>query len=263
MHLFRKAVGSEFRGVDNPTYDLEEIAKSLKVSCKKARARLRKRGLTQFNDPIACKCIRKLLIQMKLNAVPILSTNRQMPYMADLPHVCASTNERSDVVIYSHDKSTVITVIEVNSSLMIHTERKATLVAKDLLRLLRYADPSLSTLSVFCFPKCKVLHCIVEIKVEWKYFCIFTTLKRFPNLKKGLGRLKAVIEAQKDHPKIIKPSNKAVMILSDDDLKMFGTGFTQIDSPSHIIVTDKKNVVKLLYVTGSGKRAHFAHKINL
>ncbi len=117
---------------------------------------------------------------------------------------------------------------------------------------------------MFCFPKCKVPQCIIEINVEWKHFHIFTKLKRFPKLEDGLGRLKEVIKAQKErHPQIRAPFNKAVMTLSDDDLKIFGTGFMQIDSPSHIIVTDKKNVVKLLYDSGEMRSIEAIIKLDL
>ncbi len=240
--LFEYSTASEFRGQDKQCYDLRNIADRLSVDHVNVKCKSR-------NDQIASKCILSLLKEMNLDPIPILRTDCQVSHMHELSPLYTSTNERPDVVIYSCDETTVITIIEVNSSPMVETERKATLVAKDLLRLLRCADSSISSVSVFCFPKCEVKQCIIEIKVEWKYFRIFTKLTRFPKLKEGLDRLKAVIVAQKGHPKINKPSNKALMKLSDDDLKIFGTGFMQLDSPSHIIVTDKKTVVKLLYDT--------------
>ncbi len=125
MALFRRSVASEFRGRDKRCYDLKYIANFLKVDYEKARDELLEKGSKNLNDHIACKCILSLLKHMKLDSIPILKTNCQMP-LNELPHVYASTNERPDVVIYSHDKATVITVIEVNSSPMIQTERKAT-----------------------------------------------------------------------------------------------------------------------------------------
>ena len=50
-----------------------------------------------------------------------------------------------------------------------------------------------------------------------------------------------------NHPTILLPNNKIMMTLSEEDLEKFGNGYVQLSSPTHIVVTDKKTVIKVLY----------------
>ncbi len=93
------------------------------------------------------------------------------------------------------------------------TERKATLVAKDFLRL-RYSNPSLNIVSVFCFPKCETKQCIIEIRVQWENFVIYTHLERFQDFKQSLERLKSVIVKQNDDNPLLKKPDDNLMTLS-------------------------------------------------
>ncbi len=237
FNLFTVADTSEQRGVDTPRYTLEEIATYLSVGYQK----------NVTSEELASKCIKSFLGDMDIEAeaFPGIETeaNREMRH---LTHVCVSTTSRPDVIVYSKKKDITITFVEVQSSPMKDTERKATFVAKDFLRMLRYVDSSITTLSVFCFPKRKVQQCIIEIEVKWDNFYIFTNLKRFPNLEDGLKRLKEVALKQCDHPALERPEEN-MMTLSPTDLNAFGVGYEQMSSATHIVVTNKQNVIKLLY----------------
>ncbi len=170
-------------------------------------------------------CVSTLVSTRKnitVEAIPTIETNREIKFVKLLPHMYASATQRPDVVVLSgNDK--VITFIEVQSSPMLNTERKAILVAKDFLRVLRSVDPSITTVSVFCFPKCGTKQCIIEIRVRWENLHIYTHLKRFRDIQTGLDRLASVILEQFNNPSLRAP-NANLMTMSDTDLGSFGQG---------------------------------------
>ncbi len=248
MPFFKEDPASEARGLDARIYTLEDVASYLDIDHEKLKDNLAKEGKPCINDILASACVSSIVQNLSLDTIPQVVTNCEMEFIKNLPHLYASTTQRPDVIVYSHDKTRVATFIEVQSSPMVQTERKATLVAKDLLRALRCADPSLTKLSVFCFPKCRIKQCIIEIEVHWQSFHIVTKLTRFQEIKDGVNRLKLVIKTQLSHPQIQK-TNDNIMTLSPEDLSTFGADFEQMPSPSHIIVTNKEIVVKPLYST--------------
>ncbi len=250
MELFRKDNLTEDRGVDTPVYDLEDIASHLGVDYESIKAdRLKNNKTTGTSDYIASTCVSTHLKNISVEAIPSVDipsdeTNRGIKFINHLPHVYASATQRPDVIVLSGNK--VITFIEVQSSPMLHTERKAILVAKDFLRSLRNADPSITTISVFCFPNCSIKQCIIEIRLRWENLHIYTHLERFCDIRTGLDRLTAVIVDQLNNPSLGEPDVN-LMTMSDTDLGTFGQGYRQMVSSTHVVVTNEKKVVKVLY----------------
>ena len=85
--------------------------------------------------------------------------NREVQLTSKLPPLVTSTHERADVLVYNKEDTKVVLLVEVNSSPMLYTERKAVLGAADMLRLLRHTDKNFSVFTSFVFPKkeCTVL----------------------------------------------------------------------------------------------------------
>ncbi len=197
IEIFRVEDESEARGLDVEDFSLQEIAKHLKVNYEDELREFMQDGM-QSNDHIASKCITEIA-NMRLGKGKFeVLTNREVKLLQYLPHLYASSKQRPGVVLYTKDKKKLILSIEVQSSQMKEAERKATLGAKDLIRFLRFEDPSFTGLSVFCFPNCQGKQCIVEIKAVWKDFYIYTTLTRYHNIAEGIKRLGDVILEQRD-----------------------------------------------------------------
>ena len=78
--------------------------------------------------------------------------NREVQLTSKLPPLVTSTHERADVLVYNKEDTKVVLLVEVNSSPMLYTERKAVLGAADMLRLLRHTD--------------KKLFCIYQLRVS-------------------------------------------------------------------------------------------------
>ena len=83
--------------------------------------------------------------------------NREVNLTSELPPLVVSLHERADVLVYNEDSSKLLLLIEVNSSPMIFTERKAVLGAADMIRFLRNSDKRFSEFTSFVFPKHNVL----------------------------------------------------------------------------------------------------------
>ncbi len=96
-------------------------------------------------------------------------------------------------------------------------QQNACITVRASFRMLRYADSSITTVSVFCFPKCGEDQCIIEIKLRWENFYLFTYLKRFHEIQTGLDRLTSVIVQQFYNP-ALRPPDDNLMTLSSTDL---------------------------------------------
>ncbi len=125
-----------------------------------------------------------------LSVKTIVVTDKQIPHLHELADLHSSSKQRPDMSILTMDMKRIIMCIEVQSSPMLETERKATLLAKDLIRLLRCRDESFQGISVFCFPNSQSKRCIIGIKAVWRDFYIRTTLIRYTTVELGIQKLK-------------------------------------------------------------------------
>ncbi len=179
--------------------------------------------------------------------------------MKDFKPLSVSSKQRCDVVVYTDEKhQKVILTVEVRSSRMLWTERKATYGATDLLRLLRFSQSSINEVTTFCFPNNDEPSCIIEIKVEWKNFMFETYLKRYKVISEGVERLTAVVlDQNRKFPMlpVLLSQPCQLMELNKEELKQivghegdFVEGeFHQYPSMQSIIVSNKTEVFKVLY----------------
>lgn len=67
-------------------------------------------------------------------------------------------------------KQNVLLMVEVKSSPMLWTERKAILGVANMVRRLRNTSDSVQKFTSFAFPNINDCHCIAEIQVTWLNF---------------------------------------------------------------------------------------------
>ena len=115
------------------------------------------KGKHQQSEYIADSCIQKILCDSKIGKITT-KVDSAIPYLSGLRDLYTSSTERYDVVVYKEmdgGKTKVVQVVEVQSSPMIKTEKKAILGASKLLKFLRHFDHSLSKITVFALPSLK------------------------------------------------------------------------------------------------------------
>ncbi len=236
-------------GIDTQCYSLKDIMKHLQLSYKNIAKRLREKGHVQLNDHLATVCVKKILCGLGVEFEAL--TACQVPHLKELANLYSNSTQKPDVALYTNGKKKVVVTIEVQSSpIMKETECKTVLGATDLLRMLRCSQPSLRELSSFCFPNAQSVQCIIEVRVVWQNLVVEFHITRFKTIIDGVERLKEVFKNQcetlpdiPDHPR-----RDMLMPLADEDYSFFeGHGFSQLPSPTHIIVENKQSVVKVLH----------------
>lgn len=95
--------------------------------------------------------------------------NREVKLTSELPPLVISTHERADVLVYNEDGSKVALLIEVNSSPMLFTERKAVLGAADMIRFHRISSIMFSGFTSFVFPKIGSRQCVPDHTLEYLF----------------------------------------------------------------------------------------------
>ena len=242
--------GEEDLGIDTPKYTLEQVAKHLKV----------KIPLFPNSDQVATKCVEKVCSQLEL--LVEIRTARAIPNLSRLANLFSSSRHQPDVVVYTPNMKKLVVVIEVQSSPMSETEAKTILGAIDALRMLRYSDPSQSEISVFCFPKLKVQQCIIKIQVKWNNYRFNTHIWRYRSIKDGISALKLVLREQYHLPDIPKNlDDRSLMPLTLAECKYFGGSTIQLKSSTHLVVTNKVKVFKVLYAAAEFLKIEQAVKI--
>ena len=140
------------------------------------------------NEELAERCMKAIADQcgVKINT----RRNREVNLTSKLPPLVVSLHERADVLVYNEDSSKLLLLIEVNSSPMIFTERKAVLGAADMIRFLRNSDKKFSEFTSFVFPKVGHPQCIIKVTVKWRDLRFMYSLKRLPDMQKALDTVK-------------------------------------------------------------------------
>ncbi len=165
-----------------------------------------------------------------------------------LPPLVTSTHERADVLVYNKEDTKVVLLVEVNSSPMLYTERKAVLGAADMLRLLRHTDKNFSVFTSFVFPKKECPQCVIKVTVKWQNLRFRYALQRLQDRQQAVGEVQAVLIHQMSAvptlPKEIKPQ---LMLLSQDELNGLSSDApVQLPSQRNIVVADAKYIYKVL-----------------
>ena len=100
--------------------------------------------------------------------------------------ILRSISQRPNIIVYEDSKEEkVICTAEVRSSPMVVSERKATIGAAYLLRLLRYTDQDIKTITTFALPNMEEKQCVVQITLEWRDFRFVSNVKRHLNMPRN------------------------------------------------------------------------------
>ena len=127
---------SERRGKEVLCYSLQDIALALKLNPAALMSKLYEQNI---NDHVAKECMSAICDSVDANFV--VESNMQIEGMGLLSDLCSKSNQRPDIIVYtSASKTKVVMFAEVRSSPMVYMERKATIGAANLLRLLRCTD---------------------------------------------------------------------------------------------------------------------------
>lgn len=95
-----------------------------------------------------------------------VEANREVNKMRDVPQLCSNSVEGSDIILYTNsEKEAIVLTGEIKSSPMLFAERKASIGAANLLRLLCSSNSSIKSITTFRFPNMESKECIVKIEV--------------------------------------------------------------------------------------------------
>ena len=104
-----------------------------------------------LNDHFAKRCMEAIIQRERLPFY--VEANCEVNKMRDLPELCSSSAERSDIIVYTDsEKKRVVLTGEIKSSTMLMTERKASIGAANLLRLLRSSNSKYQNYNNILFP---------------------------------------------------------------------------------------------------------------
>ena len=222
-------------GKERHLYDLKALARFLCV-----------RSFKGGHEDVAERCVKAIAEQcgVKVNT----RRNREVQLTSKLPPLVTSTHERADVLVYNKEDTKVVLLVEVNSSPMLYTERKAVLGAADMLRLLRHTDKNFSVFTSFVFPKKECPQCVIKVTVKWQQLRFRYALQRLQDIQQAVGEVQDVLIHQMSAvptlPKEIKPQ---LMLLSQDELNGLSSDApVQLPSQRNIVVADAKYIYKVL-----------------
>ena len=175
--------------------------------------------------------------------------NREVKLTSELPPLVISTHERADVLVYNEDGSKVALLIEVNSSHMLFTERKAVLGAADMIRFLRNSNIMFSGFTSFVFPKIGSRQCIIKVTVKWQELRFVYSLQRLPDMQEALDAVQDVLKCQMSAvPTLPEAIEHQLMLLSQDDLNWISSDDPfQVPSSRNIIVADCRFKVYVMW----------------
>ena len=226
---------SELFGRDICEYDLQHLARVFNVSSSEVES-----------EVLAERCIKAIADQCGVRVTT--RRNKEVKLTSELPPLYNSTHERPDILVYNKDSNRILLLIEVHSSPIIYTERKAVLGAADMIRFLRNSDKSFSEFTSFVFPKIGEKQCIIKITVKWQEFKFMYSLQRLQDLQEALkgvqDLLKSAMTCFPPLPKRIEPQ---LMLLSQDDLNFLSSDDPyQLQSSRSIVFADAKYVYKVI-----------------
>ena len=82
------------------------------------------------------------------------------------------------MIVYDEQRKKLLLLIEVQSSSMVYSERKAVIGAANVLRFLRNSDSSFEEFNSFVFPKKGEKQSVMKVTVTWMNFHFQYNLKR-------------------------------------------------------------------------------------
>ncbi len=200
-----------------------------------------------YSDALAVKCFNKILKDCRFSKDWDVKGNVEITSLSSMEDFQCSSKERPDIIIYNKNEPEQIALTcEVQSSPMVWTEQKAILGATNLLRNLREISTKINSVTVFAIPNSYSLNCIIEIVVEWSELVFKVNETRYPDINKGIAKLKEVIKSNCRRPKL-SPETFYFIKLSPSDLSFFDPPQKQLYSKTHLVVKSCESVFKVIY----------------
>ena len=252
--------------VDNPYFAYTRSSQQLGIDTAEVRQYtltelLEGRGNTAsgtgplHNEKQAVLLMEKLCKEIDPETKMVVRSNIEIKGMSRLtPIHNISSSQRPDIIVYEDSKEEkVICTAEVRSSPMVVLERKATIGAAYLLRLLRYTDQDIKTITTFALPNMEEKQCVVQITLEWRDFQFVSNVKRHLNIVDACHAIKCVIQDQcrLPHLPLLDEMGDEVMELTPKECNDLcgGSEAIQMYCPTHLIVKSGDYVYKAIYST--------------
>ena len=258
---FENHFKSAIRGIETPIYSLKEIAAYLHIDAESTISVI-KQEYNNVNDQFAKRCMEAIIQKARLSSYYV-EANCEVTGMRDLPQLCSSSIERPDIIVYTNlSKQQIVLIGEIKSSpYMLYTERKASIGAANLLRLLRSSNYNIKSITTFALPNLQSKECIVEIKITWEDYKFISELTRHRTIPSGIDRIIAVMKQQ--HENLPALVSKHLMKLSNEECNALckSSPSVQIVSSRHIMMKANGKVYKILYCPSETKAFYlYYHK---
>ena len=133
------------------------------------------------NDDVGRNIVEEIANRVDVNLQVV--KNKEVEHLKFLPSLSWSVKQQPDITVFMEGNGVlrkIVYWVEVRSSPMIFSLRKATLGATDVLRLLHSIDENCTLFTAFAIPNCTEPHAIVM----WSSFKFETTNTIYENLIK-------------------------------------------------------------------------------
>ena len=240
LHMFLAHHRTEPFDCPIKAYSLDDLGSYLEIPASFDQA-LR---IEKQNEQLAARCVEAACNKMKFyieNDKEVM--NLKGLKASSLSSLVASSHERPDVIVYDERHKKLLLVIEVQSSPMVFSERKAVVGAANALRFLRNSDNTFDEFNAFVFPKKGERQSVMKVTVTWKNFYFRYFLKRLPTLEVAVKEIKSVVDSQSSRvPVLPEKVDPFWMCLSPEDIRGLSPDSCarQVPSLSHIIVEGRE-----------------------
>ena len=200
----------------------------------------------KVNHQFGKKCMEAIIEKLGLSFY--VEANCEVKGMRDLPQLCSNSIERSDIIVYTDSgKKHIVLTGEIKSSPMLWTERKASIGAANLLRLLRSSNSNINSITTFAFPNMQSNECIIKIEMTWHDYKFKSKLTRYTTIPEGIDSIFEVMGQQNEEiPRVV---SRHLMKLSPEECNVLckSSSSVQILSSRHIILIANDKVYKIIY----------------
>ena len=227
---------SEYFGEVKSYYSLKDVADFLGITVPKLK------DVRKLNQTLGTQVIEKLCQEnrdLKVRAGEIAGLH-------NFAALCSTSKLQVDILVYLN--VLLVLFVEIQSSPMDITERKAAIVGANVLRAIRAKTTDITEVSAFALPNTQgdAGACILKVRVEWANFLFMTTLTRFKNVKDGVVALTTALREQRCEMVISSPC--LITLSTSDCRRLCGKEGHQIECQHHVVVKSIDGYIyKLLY----------------
>ena len=235
---FESSTQSEDFGEARIYYSLIDVANFLRIKVHKLK------DVRKFNQKLGTEVIEKLCCQENLDLK--VRGEGEIVGLRNFSALCSTSILRVDILVYF--KELLVLFVEIQSSPMVFTERKAAIVGANVLRSIRAKNTDITEVSAFALPNTQgdAGACILKVQVEWAQFHFMTTLTRFKNIEDGVVALTTALRGQRYEMSLSSPY--FITLSTSCCRRLCGKEGHQIECQHHVVVKSIDGYIyKLLY----------------